>query len=148
MQKRRFVYAIYIKAAPEAVFHGLTHGPTTREYWLHENVSDWRVGSAWEHQRLDGSTADVVGEVVESDPPNRLVVTWADPVDRGDPGQHSRVTFQIESLTGVTRLVVTHDDLDPETFESVSNGWSSVLSSLKSLLETGTSLGDLWSRQA
>jgi uncharacterized protein YndB with AHSA1/START domain len=144
MTKQRFVYAIYIKATPEAVFHALTDGPTSREYWFHENISDWKPGSDWEHRRLDGSRADVVGKVVESDPPRRLVTTWAAPADRDNPDKYSRVTFDIEPKGDVVRLVVTHDDLEPEMVEPVSGGWSSVLSSLKSLLETGQSLGDLW----
>ena len=54
------------------------------------------------------------------------------------------MTFEIEPKGDVVRLVVTHDDLEPETLADVANGWASVLSSLKSLLETGQSLGDLW----
>jgi uncharacterized protein YndB with AHSA1/START domain len=144
MPKQRFVYAIYIKASPEKVFHALTDGPTTREYWFHENVSDWKPGSSWEHRRLDGSAADVVGNVVECDPPLRLVTTWAAPADRDDATKHSRVTFELKSVADTTRLVVTHDDLEPQMLDDASEGWSSVLSSLKSLLETGRSLGDLW----
>jgi uncharacterized protein YndB with AHSA1/START domain len=145
MPKQRFVYAIYINASPEKIFHALTDGPTTREYWLHENVSDWTVGSEWSHRRLDGSADDVVGKVVESDPPRRLVTTWAPPTAPDDPEQTSRVTFEIETVAGASRLVVTHDDLPADQLEDAASGWSSVLSSLKSLLETGRSLGDLWS---
>jgi uncharacterized protein YndB with AHSA1/START domain len=144
MTKQRFVYAIFIRATPEAVFHALTDGPTSREYWFHENISDWKPGSDWEHRRLDGSRADVVGKVVECDPPRRLVTSWAAPADRDDVTKHSRVTFEIEPKGEVVRLVVTHDDLAPEMVEPVTGGWTSVLSSLKSLLETGRSLGDLW----
>ncbi len=144
MPKQKFVYAIFIRAAPEKVFHALTDGPTSRRYWFHENVSDWKPGSTWEHRRLDGSTVDVVGKVVEADPPRRLVTTWSRPADLDDPAKASRVTFQLEPVAGVTRLVVIHEDLEPRMVEDVSGGWSSVLSSLKSLLETGESLGDLW----
>jgi uncharacterized protein YndB with AHSA1/START domain len=148
MSKQRFVYAISINAAPEKVFHALTDESTTREYWLHENISDWKPGSAWEHRRLDGSSVDVMGKVVECDPPRRLVITWVSPADRDDPAKYSRVTFQTEPVAGVTRLLVTHDDLPPEIYEDAAAGWSSVLSSLKSVLETGTSLGDLWTPHA
>ena len=48
----------------------------TRLYWMHENVSDWKPGSRWEHKRTDPQgTVDIVGEVVEFDPPKRLVLT-------------------------------------------------------------------------
>jgi uncharacterized protein YndB with AHSA1/START domain len=142
--KQRFVYAIYIKSTPEAVFHALTDGPTTREYWFHENISDWKPGSTWEHRRLDGSVADVIGKVVESRPPHRLVMTWAQPADQDTPEKYSTVTFAIEKAANAVKLTVTHDDLDPDLLAGVGNGWSSVLSSLKTLLETGKSLGNLW----
>jgi uncharacterized protein YndB with AHSA1/START domain len=144
VSKQRFVYAIYIKSTPEAVFHALTDGPTTREYWFHENTSDWKPGSAWEHRRLDGSAADVVGKVLESKPSHRLVMTWALPADKGNPEKYSRVTFELEKVASAVKLTVTHDDLDPDLLAEVGNGWSSVLSSLKTLLETGKSLGNLW----
>ena len=124
----------------------------TRQYWsvpnlagpTHMNVSDWKPGSPWEHQRDDAAhTVAVVGKVVESTPPRRLVITWARPAEAGDASKHSRVTFDIEpSGTGVIRLTVTHDDLekDPKMLLSISGGWPGVLSNLKSLLETGRAL--------
>jgi uncharacterized protein YndB with AHSA1/START domain len=145
MTRRRFVYSIYINAPAEKIFHALTDGPTTREYWFHENVSDWKIGSKWSHRRLDGSADDVVGTVLENDPPHRLVTIWAAPAAPDDPAQQSRVTFEIEPVGGVCRLTVTHDELPPDQLDDAASGWSSVLSSLKSLLETGKSLGDLWS---
>ena len=143
MAKERFVYAIYIAASPEKIFHALTDRKTSGQYWFHENVSDWKVGSMWEHRRLDGSASDVVGRVVESDPPRRLVTTWSPPGKLDDPAETSRVTFEIETVGAASRLTVTHDDLPPEQLADAAAGWSSVLSSLKSLLETGRSLGDL-----
>ena len=85
----------------------------------------------------------MVGKVVESTPPRRLVMTWARPKEAGDNSKHSRVTFDIEPQgDGLVRLTVTHEDLerDPQMFESISNGWPKVLSNLKTLLETGRAL--------
>ena len=53
MSKPQFVYVIYIKAAPEKVWNGLLDPAMTRLYWMHENVSDWKPGSRWEHKRTD-----------------------------------------------------------------------------------------------
>jgi len=96
------------------------------------------------HQRLDDArTVDMVGKVVESTPPRRLVITWARPKEAGDNSKHSRVTFDIEPQgDGLVRLTVTHEDLerDPQMFESISNGWPKVLSNLETLLETGRAL--------
>ena len=136
--KPTFVYVTYIESTPEAVWHALTDADLTAEYWGHSNVSDWKVGSRWEHQRTDGThTADVVGTVVESSPPRRLVTTWADPGEEpaDDP---SRVTFDIEPYGEIVRLTVTHEDLaDEAERDEAASGWSAVLSNLKSLLETG-----------
>lgn len=50
-----FVYVIYIKSKAAAVWHALTDAAVTAEYWGHSNVSDWQLGSRWEHQRTDGT---------------------------------------------------------------------------------------------
>jgi uncharacterized protein YndB with AHSA1/START domain len=143
MPKSTFVYVIYIAARPEAVWRALLDGEFTRQYWGHENVSDWKPGSPWEHRRDDAArTAVLVGDVVEARPPRRLVLTWADPRDRDRKERHSRVTFDIEPVAEMVRLTVTHDELEEgsEMHRKVSQGWPRVLSSLKSLLETGRAL--------
>ena len=143
MAKTRFVYVIYIAARPEAVWRALLDGEFTRQYWGHENVSDWEDGSPWEHRRDDGSHAVVMaGEVLESRPPNRLVVTWAEPHDRSRRDRHTRVAFDIEPIGDMVRLTVTHDELEEgsEMHGKIAQGWPRVLSSLKSLLETGRAL--------
>ena len=143
MRKATFVYAIYIAAPAEAVWKALLDGDFTRQYWGHENVSDWKAGSPWEHRRADGSgKVSILGEVVEARPPHRLVITWADPADRGKMDRRSRVTFDVESVADMVRLTVTHEDLSPgsDMERAVTQGWPRVLSSLKSLLETGRPL--------
>jgi uncharacterized protein YndB with AHSA1/START domain len=141
--KSTFVYAIYIAESAEIVWKALLDGEFTRQYWGHENVSDWRPGSPWEH-RKDNAAGQVVilGEVVEAQPPHRLVITWADPSDPARRDRHSRVTFDIETVADMVRLTVTHDDLDAgsEMARKIAGGWPRVLSSLKSLLETGKPL--------
>lgn len=108
------------------------------------NVSDWKPGSRWEHQRLDEArTVDIVGKVVESDPPRRLVYTWARPSEAEDESKHSCVAIDIEPhIDGLVRLTVTHSELerDPQMLSGISGGWPVVLSNLKTLLETGRAL--------
>jgi uncharacterized protein YndB with AHSA1/START domain/DNA-binding transcriptional ArsR family regulator len=135
--KKTHIYVTYIEATPEQVWHALTDADLTGEYWGHRNVSDWQVGSTWEHQRLDESKhADVVGTVLESEPPKRLVTNWASTHD--DPIEdRSRVTFDIEPYGAIVRLTVTHEDLPPDELERTVAGWAAVCSNLKSLLETG-----------
>jgi uncharacterized protein YndB with AHSA1/START domain len=73
-------------------------------------------------------------------------MTWALPADEAREEKHSRVTFDIEPVGDVVRLTVTHDHFEPgsEMFKSIQEGWPKVLSSLKSLLETGRPLPKLW----
>lgn len=143
MAKATFLYVTYIASRPETVWKALLDGEFTRQYWDHENVSDWQPGSPWEHRRVDASrTVDLLGEVLEAEPPRRLVITWGEPRDRGRRDRHSRVTFEIEPVADMVRLTVTHDDLEAgsDMHRKITEGWPRVLSSLKSLLETGRPL--------
>lgn len=139
-EKTSFVYVTYIRSTPEKVFEAITNPAITRRYWGHENVSDWKPGSAWEHVRADEQrTLQLVGKVVESTPPTRLVITWASPSQAADPASYSRVTFDIVPYEDMVRLTVTHDELEAGSgmAKGIQQGWPIVLSSLKSLLETG-----------
>jgi uncharacterized protein YndB with AHSA1/START domain len=151
MTKPSFVYVTYIATTPEKVWQAFVDTDVMRQYWVgpgadcsRVNVSDWKPGSRWEHQRTDGSgTVDIVGKVVESIRPRRLVYTWARPSDANDESKHSRVAIDIEPQhDGLVRLTVTHEDLerDPQMYAGISGGWPKVLSNLKTLLETGRAL--------
>ena len=147
MDKMQFTYVTYISALPEKVWNALIDPELTAQYWQHENVSDWKAGSHWEHRGCDSErTLRLVGKVVEARPPRRLVLTWAFPADAAREEKHTRVAFDVEPVAGVTRLTVTHDRLDPgsEMLEGITEGWPRVLSSLKSLLEVGRALPKLW----
>jgi uncharacterized protein YndB with AHSA1/START domain len=139
------VYVTYIAAAPEKVWQALVDPPVTAKYWGHVNVSDWKPGSRWEHHQGDPKGKLVlVGNVVEADKPRRLVMTWGEPADDGTPGKQSRVTFTLEKVGSVVKLTVVHDRLGPDMADKVSEGWPKVLSSLKSMMESGTPLPSLW----
>lgn len=147
MDRPQFVYVTYIATSPERVWNALIDAEMTTKYWQHVNVSDWKPGSKWEHRRADKERAlQLVGRVIESSPPRRLVLTWASPVDEARDEKHTRVTFEIEPLGSVVRLTVTHDRLEPnsEMLKGITAGWPKVLSSLKSLLEVGRPLPALW----
>ncbi|HEY3490164.1 MAG TPA: SRPBCC family protein [Candidatus Deferrimicrobiaceae bacterium] len=151
MKTTGFSYVTYISSTPEAVWNALLDKETTRKYWEHANVSDWRPGSRWEHRDLENKEKlDIVGKVVEFIPPRRLVLSWVDPADEARAEKYSRVAIEIEPTAGVTRLSVVHDDLEPDSdmLKGISEGWPMVLSSLKTLLETGRALPSLWMRDA
>ncbi|MEU5989039.1 metalloregulator ArsR/SmtB family transcription factor [Spirillospora sp. NPDC047418] len=134
-----YVYVTYIRASADQVWKALTDADLTARYWGHANVSDWQPGSSWEHQRADGSGAvDVVGRVLEAEPPTRLVITFEDSPDVQPPRDPSVVTFRVEPHQDIVRLTVTHENLpNEEMLHGISSGWPAVLANLKSLLETG-----------
>lgn len=141
-----FIYTTYIRSTPDKVWAAITVPEFTRQYWAHENVSDWKPGSKWQHVSTDAErTVHIVGKVIESQPPSRLVTSWARPSDSDNLARTSRVTYEIEKLEDMVRLTVTHSDFkaDADMAKSVAGGWPRVLASLKSFLETGKAL-DTW----
>ncbi|HWD21426.1 MAG TPA: SRPBCC family protein [Verrucomicrobiae bacterium] len=141
MTNPEFIYTTYIRTTPEKVWNAITNPEFTRQYWGgYENVSDWKPGSKWAHVANDAARSVMVGgKVEESVPLKRLVLTWASPSNEADV---SRVTFEIEAIEDMVRLNVIHGDFKPgsDMKEKISGGWPRVLSSLKSLLETGAAL--------
>jgi uncharacterized protein YndB with AHSA1/START domain/DNA-binding transcriptional ArsR family regulator len=133
-----YVYVTYIEASAQRVWGALTDPQLSARYWGHSNISDWQVGSYWEHRRVDGSgIADVVGTVLESQPPRLLTITFDAPGRRAAEGP-SKVTFDIEPYHEIVRLTVTHENLaGDEALRAISAGWPAVCANLKSLLETG-----------
>src|SRR4051812_29328350 len=92
MTKPSYMYVSYIATTPDKVWQAITDPAVTREYWIgpggqcaRVNVSDWKAGSTWEHQRADGTNiVDVTGKVIESTPTSRLVMSWARPNEKDD----------------------------------------------------------------
>ena len=137
------VVTTFIKASPDAVWRALTESEFTLRYYYGSTVeSDWKAGSPYRYS-IDGAPA-IEGEILESDPPHRLVMTFSavwDPGVAADPP--SRMTWELsEGGPGVTRLTVVHGgfEAETETFRQVTGGWSWIVSGLKSLLETGEPL--------
>jgi uncharacterized protein YndB with AHSA1/START domain len=141
MEKPEFVYVTYIRTTPVKLWEALTKPEQTRQYWGGIiNRSDWAKGSKWEHvNETDSDPVYIFGEVLESDPPTRLVMTWVDPDDLKDD---SVVTLELQPIDDLVRLTVIHGDFkDGSAMRGkISKGWPLVLSSLKSFLETGDSI--------
>ena len=150
------VYRVYIKATPEAIWAAITTPEWTQKYGYRGPAEyDLRPGGAYrglasEAMKEYGS-ADVAvdGQVIEVDPPRKLVQTWRFLWDPELAAESTRVTWEIDpGEDGVSTLTVTHDlDGAPGTAKYVAGevpqaggGWSQTLSDLKTLLETGRSL--------
>ncbi len=144
LDKARFEYSIYIASTVEKVWSALFDAQMTKQYWVsHRNVSDWKLGSRWEHQDFDDAKkVDIAGHVIEHDAPRRLTMTWVAPADFAKDEKHSHVTIAIDPWHGSVHLTITHEQLEPasDMLHGVTHGWPVVASSLKSLLETGKPL--------
>ncbi|MGH3051155.1 MAG: SRPBCC family protein [Gaiellaceae bacterium] len=139
------VYSIFIRATPEQVWEAITTPEFTRRYFHGSEIdSTFEPGSPYKSWSPTHEQLWVEGEVVESNPPERLVHTWLSLYDEEAAGeQPSRVAWEIELKDGgITKLTVVHDRLErsPKTAAGVSGGWMYVLSGLKTVLETGASL--------
>jgi uncharacterized protein YndB with AHSA1/START domain len=159
------VYRVYIKATPQAVWDAITRPEWSEQYGYGGHVEfDLRPGGRHRALTSDAMKAGgkamgyevpdvaVDGEVLEVDPPHRLVVTWRMAMDEEMAAEgFTRLTYEIEQTrSGVTRLTLVHDlEGAPKLAvmlaggmeeEGAGGGWSWVLSSLKTLLETGAAL--------
>ncbi|HEX6129797.1 MAG TPA: metalloregulator ArsR/SmtB family transcription factor [Candidatus Limnocylindria bacterium] len=142
MSAPKHVYEVYIRTTPERLWQAITDPAITEAYYFNSRVqSDWTPGSPFEMRQADGRL-DISGEVLEADPPRKLVhsfnIRW-DPENDDPP---SRVTWEITPMGDSCRLSLVHDGFASETktYGNVGSGWSLILSSLKSLLETGEAL--------
>lgn len=133
-------YTIYIKSTAEQVWNALTDPDLTARFWGHAQVSDWRVGSRVDHVRVDGSgIADAAGTVIEVDPSRRLSFGFGEPDRVDDPtSEQSLVTFEIEPYHDIVKLTLAQTQFRSIVDrDAVELGWPTVLSNLKTLLETG-----------
>ena len=142
--KPAIVYTIYIASTAEKVWQALTSAEFSRKYFSGNSVEvDLRIGGAYIVRTPDGSL-HISGEVIECDPPRRLTVTfnvnWPELVEKLGP---TLVTYEIEQAGEAVRLTLSqsHDrELSDDILSGGRSGWPAILSSLKSLLETGNAM--------
>lgn len=140
MTASTFVYVTFIRTSANELWSALTDPEAMRKYWFGFRAdSDWKVGSPWTLTHPDGRVADT-GEILESDPPKRLVLKWRNEFKPELKAEgYSQCAFEIEPAAGAVKLTVTHSiERDKsKLIQAVSGGWPRILSNLKSLLETG-----------
>ena len=143
MPKSTFVYVTYIRTTPEKLWSALTDPEFMKQYWFGNHCeSEWTPGSSWAMFYPDGQLCDA-GEIVEADPPRRLVIRWQNQNKpelkaEGD----SFCTIELEPSGTAVKLSITHTiGRDPsKLIDAVSGGWPKVISNLKSLLESGSTV--------
>jgi DNA-binding transcriptional ArsR family regulator/uncharacterized protein YndB with AHSA1/START domain len=155
-QATEFVYTTYIKTTPEQLWQALTDPAFTVRYWGVELNSDWKVGSTMTWQYKGVTMADPTQTVLVADVNRRLAYTWhtitpefgeligssPEEVAALAAEQRSNVSFEIEPMGELVKLTVTHGGFEPGStiLPGISEGWPTILASLKTLLETGAPL--------
>lgn len=149
MGHSKFVYVTYIRSTREKIWEALTKPEFTRRYWAGTSQkSDWQKGAAWGIYTPDGRLFDT-GEILESNHPAKLVLTWRNehfPEMKAEG--FTTLSYELEEVPLGIKLTLTHEiDIDnSKIIGATSQGWPSVLASLKTFLETGTPLAgsDKW----
>jgi uncharacterized protein YndB with AHSA1/START domain len=154
------VYRVYIRATPDAIWTAITDPDWTDRYGYGGRAQyELRPGGSFRLLASEGMRAQGVpevavdGEVIEADAPRKLVQTWRLAMEASLAAEgFTRLTYEIEPLEGgVTKLTITHDLTDTPVHAGLvagemedtgaGGGWAWVLSGLKTVLETGASLG-------
>jgi DNA-binding transcriptional ArsR family regulator/uncharacterized protein YndB with AHSA1/START domain len=155
-QATDFVYTTYIKSTPEQLWKALTDPAFTVRYWGVQLTSDWHVGSrvTWEYKGV--TMDDPAQTVLIADVNRRLAYNWHaitpefgaligsndEEVAALAAERRSNVSFEIEPMGELVKLTVTHGGFEPGStiLPGISEGWPTILASLKTLLETGEPL--------
>jgi uncharacterized protein YndB with AHSA1/START domain len=150
MENTEFIYATFIRTTPEKLWEALTNGDFSVKYWFGYRIEveqkaggTVRILPPKDVERL----GDHAGKVLACEPFRKLVYTWNTkdtPEVAKKRNGPARVTYELTPMGPMVKLRVIHENLlpedvesDPTKFKGVNNGWPAVISSLKSLLETG-----------
>ncbi len=144
MNRSTFVYVTFIRTTPERLWSALTTTDFIRKYWFGMTCeSGWQAGSPWKLSFEDGRIADQ-GEIVAAEPPRRLVIRWQNEWKPEFKAEGDTLcTIEIEAVPDLgaqaVKLSITHamERADSKFIQAVAGGWPSIMSNLKSLLETG-----------
>jgi uncharacterized protein YndB with AHSA1/START domain len=143
MARSTFIYMTCIRTTLEKLWSALTDVEFVKQYWFDVHCeSQWTAGSSWKLVYADGRITDA-GEIVEAEPPRRLVIRWQhqNKPELKAEGE-SNCTMELGSSGPAAKLSITHTiEREPSKFiMAVSAAWPMVISNLKSLLETGSTV--------
>ena len=147
-----FVYATFIRTTPEKLWEALTSGDFSEKYWMGFRVEvEQKAGGRIRILPGKGMVgrSDHGGDVLVCEKYKKLTYTWMQETQEKDARRDglSRVTYELTPMGDRVKLRLIHENLlpgdvaeDPNSFQGVNNGWPMVISSLKSLLETGEAI--------
>jgi uncharacterized protein YndB with AHSA1/START domain len=141
MARSTFLYVTYIRTTPQQLWSALTDPEFMKQYWFGMHCeSAFTTGSPWQLVNDSGEVWDA-GEIVEADPPRRLVIRWEHQMRPELKAEGASLcTMDLQPEGQAVKLTITHSvERDgSKLVEAVSGGWPKILSNLKSLLETGS----------
>jgi uncharacterized protein YndB with AHSA1/START domain len=141
MARSTFLYVTYIRTTPQQLWSALTDPEFMKQYWFGMHCeSAFTTGSPWKLVNDSGEVWDA-GEIVEADPPRRLVIRWEHQMRPELKAEGASLcTMDLQPEGQAVKLTITHSvERDgSKLVEAVSGGWPKILSNLKSLLETGS----------
>ena len=141
--KPKHVYVAYIQTNIDNLWAALTEPDNTENYFFGTRIkSGMKVGDEITFNMENGDAA-IQGEILENTPKSKFVYSFrGDKLEDGNREPYSRVTYELETTENACKLTVIHDEFMEEnnTYTNVGGGWPTVLSGLKTYLETGKKL--------
>ena len=141
--KSKFVYVTFIRTTQQKLWDALTKPEFQKIYWGAVQDSTFEKGASWSMTGADSGTLFDAGEILDSDPPRKLIIKWRNEwkQELKDEG-YTRCTYELEDTKGSIKLTITHESeaADSKMIVAVSGGWPKILSNLKTWLETGEAL--------
>lgn len=143
MAESKFIYVTYIRTTPKKLWQALIDPAFTRRYWFGTaQESKWKQGASWTMKFPDGRVADT-GKVLKVDPKKKLVLKWRNEFKPELKAEgYTKMTCTLEKQGTLVKLTIVHamPKRASKFIAAAATGWPMILSSLKSLLETGEGL--------
>ena len=134
----RGVYKVVIKAPIETVWSELVNATSPRPFFWNSSwdARDVAAGNAYRMLSSDRKVVAVVGEILEMDPPHRMVTTFR-LTQLDDPA--SKVTYTLKEVDDGTEFTLITENVlaGSKSEKSMADGSQFIVRNFKAYLETG-----------